>query len=159
MSDVKKEFFEVETTMMENDVETMSESKKGFLAWVKAHKKQLILAGVSLATLIGIILGIKNKDVLAELWASLAERMKKMPSSTAISISSSLTDIPASVPDKILQVRAYTPPTKPVAVCRHIRTMSAGKHHSVAKAAEAAALGIDLPPNQTLVDSYTKYAA
>lgn len=32
------------------------EEKKSFLIWVKEHKKQLIIAGVSVATIVGIIL-------------------------------------------------------------------------------------------------------
>ena len=39
------------------------EKKKGtFITWVKSHKKELIFAGISIASIIGIILGIKNKD-------------------------------------------------------------------------------------------------
>ena len=39
----------------------MNEEKKGFIAWVKAHKKELIIAGVGVPAIIAIILGIKNK--------------------------------------------------------------------------------------------------
>ena len=39
----------------------MSENNK-FVSWVKAHKTELIIAGVSITAIIGIILGIKNKD-------------------------------------------------------------------------------------------------
>jgi len=34
---------------------------------VKAHKKQLILIGISIPTLIAIVLGSKNKDAIKEL--------------------------------------------------------------------------------------------
>ena len=36
----------------------MEENQKGFIAWVKAHKKQLIVAGISITAIIGVILGI-----------------------------------------------------------------------------------------------------
>ena len=41
-------------------------------------------------------------------------------------------------------------------VKQHIRTMAKGKHHSTKKAVEAAKIGIELLPNQTIVESYTK---
>lgn len=51
--------------------------KKGFVAWVKEHKVQLLLAGVSVTTLIMTILGIKNKDAINELWESLKKVIEK----------------------------------------------------------------------------------
>ena len=74
-------------------------------------------------------------------------------------MSTSSVEIPAPIHNAVLQTRAYTTPTEAFGVSRHIRTMATGKHHSAAKAAEAATLGIDLLPNQTLVGPYTKCAA
>ncbi len=37
------------------------EEKEGLWAWVKAHKKQLIIAGISITALVGLISGIKNR--------------------------------------------------------------------------------------------------
>lgn len=157
MSDVKKDLIEEETTTLKQNAENVPESKKGFLMWVKAHKKQLILAGVSITTIVGIILGIKNKDAIEELWTSLAKTVKKVPTSATTSMP--VSTVPVTVPEVDLQIRPYTHPTEVFDVSRHVRTMAAGKHHSAAKAAEAAALGIDLLPNQTLVGPYTKCAA
>lgn len=157
MSDVENKLIEKENTILEQNVETVPESKKGFFAWVNVHKKQLILAGVSITTLVGIIWGIKNKDALAELWAPLAECVKKTPVSTATAAHT--TPAPILAAESVLPTRAYTPPTEAFDVRRHVRTMAARKHHSAAKAAEASALGIDLLPNQTLVGPYTKSAA
>ena len=42
-------------------------AKKNLLAWIKTHKKQLILAGLSIVSLIGLVVGIKKKDELWEL--------------------------------------------------------------------------------------------
>lgn len=157
MRDVKKKFIKNETVVLDKDVEVPPETKKSFLVWVKVHKKQLILTGVSITTIVGIILGIKNKYAFAELWASLADNIKKVSVSkaTAITVNQSY----VSVPDASHPVRTYTTPTEAFDVSRHIRTMTADKHHSAAKAAEAAALGITLLPNQTLVKPYTKYVA
>ena len=37
----------------------MSEKHK-FVDWIKAHKKQLLIAGISVTAMIGIIIGLKN---------------------------------------------------------------------------------------------------
>lgn len=56
------------------------EKKKGiFIKWVKSHKKELIFAGISIASLIGIILGIKNKDSIKALWEALQKSMAQVP--------------------------------------------------------------------------------
>lgn len=51
------------------------EDKKGFIVWIKSHKKQLILAGVSITTIIPIVIGIKNKTEIIKLWSALQERI------------------------------------------------------------------------------------
>lgn len=43
------------------DIEEASKDKNSFNAWVKAHKKQLIIVGISIPTFIAFVLGIKNK--------------------------------------------------------------------------------------------------
>lgn len=126
----------------------MEENQKGFIAWVKAHKKQLIVVGISITAIIGVILGIKNKETLDELWKALKDSLKK----TTPTIQTDLQPL-----ENVIPFRQYTLPQEPVDVVQHIRTLSEGRHHSAKKAAEAAALGITLLPNQTLVDKYTKY--
>lgn len=55
------------------------EEKKSFLIWVKEHKKQLIIAGVSVATIVGIIIAIKNRESIIRLWTSLKKTIEKTP--------------------------------------------------------------------------------
>ena len=145
-----------ETVQMAQNVESVPETKKGFLAWVKSHKTELILAGVSITTIIGVILGLRNKDALAELWATLSKSITKSPVETSVAASAATA---TPVLETVASTRAYTPPTEAFDVSRHIRTMAEGWHHSAEKAAEAASLGIELLPNQTLVGPYTKGAA
>ena len=145
-----------ETVQKDQNVESVPETKKGLLAWVKSHKTELILAGVSITTIIGVILGLKNKDALAKLWATLSKSITKAPMETAVAASAATV---TPVLETVASTRAYTPPTEAFDVSRHIRTMAEGWHHSAEKAAEAAALGIELLPNQTLVGPYTKGAA
>lgn len=44
-----------------------SESKKGFISWIKNHKTQLMIAGVGTAAFIAMVLGVKNKESISEL--------------------------------------------------------------------------------------------
>ncbi len=57
----------------------MEEQKKGFLAWVKNHRKELIIAGISATALIGIIICLKNRDSIEALWKSLIGAIEKSP--------------------------------------------------------------------------------
>lgn len=43
----------------------------------KAHKTQLILVGISIPTIIAVVLGRKNKDAIKALWDQLNEEIKK----------------------------------------------------------------------------------
>lgn len=52
------------------------DSSKGFVAWIKSHKKQLIFVSVSVPTIIAIALGVKNKDAIKELLEGLKDQMK-----------------------------------------------------------------------------------
>lgn len=90
------------------------------------------------------------------LWALLEERIEKDHN---IASTIPVVQNSESCLDTAISTRIYTLPQEEVNVSRHIRTMAVGRHHSAEKAAEAAALGIELLPNQTLVDPYTKYAA
>ena len=51
--------------------------KKGFIKWIKEHKSQLALAGVSVAALIAMVLGLKNKDSITKIWMSLKDEIEK----------------------------------------------------------------------------------
>lgn len=51
--------------------------KNSAIVWVKEHKLQLLLAGVSITTVILTVMGIKNKDALTDLWESLKKQIEK----------------------------------------------------------------------------------
>ena len=137
--------------------EVMLEEKEGLLIWIKRYKKHLIIAGVSITAIVGIILGIKNKDEIIKMWEVLAEKIKIRSTIEATPISSSVSS--PSLVQLESNTRPYTSPKEAFDVRGHIRNMDIGKHHSPEKAAEAAALGIELFPNQTWVNTYPKNAA
>lgn len=127
----------------------METERYSFIKWVKAHKKTLLLMGIGVTAIIGVIIGLKNKDAIMDLRDSLEDGIAKVPEEMPEEPMNAVRTTP---------LRSYTSPKKASDVRQHIRNLSGGKHHSAEKAAEAADLGISLPPNQTLVDSYTKYA-
>ena len=135
----------------------MEDSRNGFLAWIKAHKKQLFIAGISVVAVMGIAIALKNTDDIMELWTNLELRINTESKTFTTDIS----EVQSAVFESktIRTSRSYKLPKEPVRVRKHIRKLSDGRQHSAKKAAEAAALGISLLPNQTLVDGYEKYAA
>lgn len=132
----------------------MEENKERIITWVKAHEKQLIIAGISVVAIIGIIAGLKNKEGIKSLLETLENSLSKTKKKTPELITKEQTMPPLA--EKIPSVRTYTSPIKPFDVNDHIRNLPDGWHHSAEKVAEAAALGIDLLPGQTLVNRYTK---
>lgn len=63
--------------VQQKNPEEMENDKKGFVKWVKEHKDQLALAGVSVAAVIAVILGLKNKDSIANVWLTLKDEIEK----------------------------------------------------------------------------------
>ena len=49
------------------------EERKGLIIWIKEHKKEIIIAGISFGTLTLFILGIKNRESMKSVWDSLKE--------------------------------------------------------------------------------------
>ena len=146
----------IEEAYQENTLEEAN-SKGKLIAWIKIHKKQLARAGVGCtATLILVILGLKNKDELLTLWTSLSKAVNSPLERSALPIQECESNIP--MPSAIMP-RTYTRPSEQTNVRWHLRMLPDGWHHSAAKKAEADAMGIVLPPNQTIVDPYSKNVA
>ncbi len=51
--------------------------KKDFISWIKAHKKQLVAAGVSITTIVLVVIGLNNKSEIFRLWSILIERIER----------------------------------------------------------------------------------
>lgn len=141
----------------------MEESKKGFVIWIKQHKKQLIVAGISIAAIISLILVIKNRKAIMELWASL----KRMVSNTSVKIPESKATVNVTIAtetktipiQEISASRSLPAQQIPFDVSGHPRTLSKGWCASAEKIATAAENGYpNLLPNQTWVVPYIKGA-
>lgn len=51
--------------------------RKGFIDWVKEHKTQLLLTGISVTAILATALGLKNKETITELWNTLKKQIEK----------------------------------------------------------------------------------
>lgn len=122
------------------------------IQWIKAHKKQLILAGIGIAALIALVLGIKNKEMLKALWASLRGAVEPTADSISGAVTTTVTEIPTETPVLLLSNDTHVPQE----VRRHIRNLHEGWHASPEKLADAREMGIILQEGQTWVDNYMK---
>lgn len=85
----------------------MEKKKSEFYAWLKSHKKQLIVAGISVGVIICVVMGIKNKDAIIKLWASLDKALEKTPKNTPMRIPTQQIEDTAS---DLICPRVYTLP-------------------------------------------------
>lgn len=130
----------------------MEKEKKTFVQWVKEHKKELIIAGVSIAAIIAVIIGIKNHKALEEAWASLRKLVEKTPECIPVEKTVAATE---NVPVKdIVEINIVTADRIPHDVAEHLRNLPEGRKASAEKIATAAEHGYDLLPGQTWVEAY-----
>lgn len=133
----------------------MDENRQDLWRWIREHKVQLLLAGISVVAVSAAIFRIKDQETFEGVWKKLKENVsfkRRIISETDAVPEASI--VPFKVENEF---RGYTRPCFPVSVHQHVRNLPDGRYHSVEKAMEAEALGIYLLPGQTLVDSYTKY--
>lgn len=125
----------------------MEEQKKTCISWIKKHKKELIIAGVSVSAIILVILGLRNQKALEEAWKSLKSLIERVPENI------STQEIPLA--RNTTQVTDMLPLTRaPHDVPMHVRMLPQGWNPSAEKIAQAVELGIDLLPGQTIVGPY-----
>ena len=130
----------------------MEKEKKTFVDWVKEHKKELIIAGVSIAAIIAVIIGIKNHKALEEAWASLRKLIEKTPEAISTVNTASIAEV-TPVKD-IVEISIVTFDRIPHDVAEHLRNLPEGWKASTEKIATAAEHGYNLLPGQTWVKSY-----
>ncbi len=130
----------------------MENEKKTFVDWVKEHKKELIIAGVSIAAIIAVIIGIKNHKALEETWSSLRKLVEKAPEAMPVAKSVPVTEV--SPVKEIIEVNIISADRVPHDVAEHLRNLPEGWKASAQKIATAAEHGYDLLPGQTWVEAY-----
>ena len=130
----------------------MKQEKKKIMTWIKEHKKDLIIAGLSISTILLTIAAIKHPKVLEETWMSL----KKMTEKT---VNNGIEMMSNSMPEGSLYQEAVLEEVMPVitiqrSVDKHLRNLPEGFHASAEKLATAAENGFELLPGQTWVNGY-----
>lgn len=131
------------------------EEKSKIIGWIKRHKKELFAAGISIGALFLLILGIKHRGELCELWESLKQSIsnlnfKKTDAQVSDMIAASEEVVETVASNKIINQG------NPFNVSEHIRNLPEGWKPSQEKVTEAAQKGIILLSSQTLVDGYVK---
>lgn len=130
----------------------MENEKKTIVGWIKEHKKELIIAGVSIATIITVIISIKNHKALEEAWESLRKLVEKAPETMPVAKSIFTADV---VPAKeIVEINIIAADRGPHDVAEHIRNLPEGWKASAQKIATAVEHGYDLLPGQTWIKTY-----
>lgn len=132
----------------------MQENKKGIKAWVKQHKKGLIIAGMGIGVGVGAYFGLKYKDSIQD--ALKLDNPIKISSQCEAEIASVITAEP--VISEMIAPRKYTKPTEPYIVSMHSMVLPEGKKRSAEKTLLAKSMGWDLPDNVTIVNPYHKYS-
>ena len=153
----------------------MKEQNK-LVKWIKEHKKELILAGVSIGTLILVVLGIKNRDQIQKLSKQLKDLIQPAAIKVTKEFAAAVAKPKAEIPAEIVQTLAATAETladavqepeiadavceviaiSPQFVSKHLRNLHEGWNASPEKIATAAENGFNLIGNQTWVTSYSK---
>ena len=142
----------------------MEEKKKrSFISWVKAHKKELTYAGISITAFVGIILGLKNEDALMKMWKELKDAIaktkkaaEKVPKEKVIVPIQVEKAIEVTNPLKLVVADNVPIGKEPFGIKKHVRNLPFGYHPSLEKITTAPENGIELLPNQTWVKDYTK---
>lgn len=130
--------------------------RKGMIRWIKEHKKELIIAGISIGTLILAILGIKNRAAIKALWDYLRKVVIHPTVKMTETVTKATVEMPQEPIDEVITAVTSNSDTIPFEVSRHIRNLPDGWHASPEKVAEARKNNIILLDGQTWVDSYMK---
>ena len=113
-----------------------------FKKYVKQHKEEIIMAGVTITAVIGAVFLVKNIETLNK-----SVRPSSIPMAN-----------PKTAPMKVATI-TDEPMLKTIDVREHLRTLPNGYHASAHKIKEAAENGIALATNQTLVSSHPRHYA
>ena len=118
----------------------------------KKHKKELIIAGVSITTIMAGLIGIKKSGVIEAVWKSLRKQIEKEPKNKPVRLLVPVFN-EVSAQD-IIESRHMAINRLPHNVSEHLRNLSEGYKASQEKISTAAEHGYELLPGQTWVEGY-----
>lgn len=138
----------------------MEEQKKRFIEWIKAHKKELLIAGISITAIIAAVLVYRNHESIVTLWDTMKKTsVSELPVVTTASKVNLVTSTAVNTVEAVIEptekiVRSL--PQGPFEVTDHIRNLPEGWCASAGKIATAVEHGYELLPGQTWVERYVK---
>jgi hypothetical protein len=131
----------------------MEKEKKSFMVWLKEHKKQLAIAGISIVSVLLIVATVKNAEELRTAWESLekliCKRTEIAPLENTMKTVEPLAIQPV-VNDSIVSIERI-----PHDVTGHVRNLHEGWVPSAEKIETALDNGFELLDGQTWVKSYS----
>lgn len=132
--------------------EVSTKEQKAVICWIREHKKEIAIVGISVATLVGLAWGIKNKEKIETFWDMLENNNRKKLIKMAV----------PEITEEVNNNESVMIPMRweykaPFEVSSHIRNLHEGWKASPEKLAKAATYRIDLLPGQTLVEGYKKF--
>lgn len=135
----------------------MRTERCNYIKCVMTHRKELIIAGVSVSAIVAILLGYKNRSELLALWSTLEGKLDNGAQCRITSQTSSVTNVVKVEPRVVIpKLKTCIISVIPQEIRSHIRNLPEGWNASAEKLATAAENGYLLLPGQTWVDSYTK---
>lgn len=132
------------------------QEKLSLIQWVKDHKRELIIAGVSAGTIIAIILTCRNWKSIVAIGENLRALIKEPKLKTAPNISNLVVDVKPRATNSVVTALVSDVERQTIEVNSHIRNLPVGWHASNEKLALAAERNIELLEGQTWVASYKK---
>ena len=138
--------------------------KRSLIRWIKAHKRELVIAGIGIAAVIGAVMMIRNRAALKVYWEFLLRVVGKPGQSSvkaaekvvkATETATKTTETVAKAAETAAKA-THTAEVIPFDVAKHVRNLPEGWHASPGKIATALENGIELLDGQTWVDSYWK---
>lgn len=135
--------------------ERIKNNENSSYAWMKKHKKGILLLGALIVTIGVSYVLYKNRDSISNLLKSNKNNL--LTTNNIQKIEDIVLDAPTEVKE-IVKKRTINE-DNPFSVSGHFRNLPKNRRASSQKAAQALALDIVLGENQTLVDSYFKNCA
>lgn len=125
------------------------EEKMTILEKTKAHKGKIIIAGVTVLSLVGVVLIAKNWDAISAYVINHLKRGAKTSDNLAYLITEATETAVTNNPSNV----------RVIDISRHIRNLPEGWNASPEKIDVAIKTGIKLNAHQTWVDNYSKMYA
>ncbi|RGO28048.1 hypothetical protein DXB23_01570 [Dorea sp. OM02-2LB] len=118
--------------------------------WLREHKKELVITGMSVTTLLILALNVKDEEISEKVWHMSKENITIPAKEEMPTIIEKISNTENNV------IPMHREDGLPFEVGTHVRNLHEGWKASKEKLQKAAEAGIHLEPGQTLVESYMK---